>query len=163
MILYELALDDIDNENVTLLDKKRFYYIDKNGKHLRHAKIVFKTHRLQKSLVSKYRYHDPTKVQDGCIHVLLGKIGKKWFPISTLRKLDAKCILKHKDTYASVPKYVYDKALKFTEGLSDEEKERVKKAISKLKFKIAGPVDKKERPIFIMSKEDVFKKLYKKK
>ena len=162
ILLYELSKDDVKNSNyVKLLDKKYWYYIDKNGSALRHAKIVFKTHKLQSQLVKQWRYHDPTKIQDKCIEVLLGKIGNKWYPISTLRKLNPSCILKHPDTYAIVPFDVYRKALNYSDKFKNDPrlKKAILSAIKRIKqhTTISKKKLEKEKPIFIKSIKDLDK------
>jgi len=162
LLLTEVAKDDIDGVNVMLLDKKRWYYVDKMSKALRHAKVVFKTHKLQKELVKDYRYHDPTKLQDKCIEVLLGNVGKgKWIPISTLRSLDKiGCLVRHKETYCKVPYSVYVKALKFIDD-SVIDREMKEKILEKLKQMCAGGKHVKDsnedKPIFVNSKKDLEK------
>jgi len=160
MILYELSLEASRKytDTVKLIDNKRYYYVDKHGKTLRHAKIVFKSEKLQDELVKEWRYHDPTKEQDKCIEVLLGKIGGKWYPISTVRKLDVKCIKRHAKTYAEVPIDVYRKALSFIDDniMSKEEKKEILNTIQSIK-KITGirPERDIEKPIIIRSKKDL--------
>jgi len=89
-ILTEVALDDYKTGKAIKLDKEGKWYMDKTGITLRHAKVIFLTHDLQRQICgNNYINHDPTKVQDKCIEVLLCKPSDldKWVAISTLRKL----------------------------------------------------------------------------
>ena len=146
----EFTLEDV--KYVKLLDKKRFYYVDQNGETLRHAKVIFKNDNLQNRLVKEWRYHDPTKEQDKCIEVLLGKIKNKWYPLVTTRKLNPQCILKYKSIYQSVPKSVLKKAVRYTDALSDEEKKQLQNVIDNIKSIVNRKI---EKPFVVKSEKDL--------
>ena len=161
VVLWELAKDDIDDKNVKLVDRRRWFYIDRHGYALRHAKIVFKTHKLQNQLIKDWRLHDPTKDQDKCIEVLLGKYAGdgKWYAISTLRKLDPNCVVRHKETYGEVPIEVYRKALAFTDGVDEDKKKKFMKVVKSVKRKMGSVRYDSTPPVFVNSKKDFDKKI----
>jgi len=157
--IYEVALDDYEKKLALKIDDKGFWYMGANGDYLRHAKILFKTKNLQRKAIDDYRYHDPTKKKDKCIEVLLGKHKGKFLAISTLRKLDKKCIINHKQTYAKVPKNVLIKAIKNVKSLSNKEKEKLIKIVNKLKKKMKIKSKRKNDTIFVSSLKDLENKI----
>ena len=112
--LTEVSLQAIKNEEVIPLDRKGEWYIMLDGKTLRHTKIMFKTDAQQRRFCQAYRYHDPTKAQDKCIYVLLciNYDKDRAFAITTIRKINARCIRKYWHDWIIVPKGVLGKLIK---------------------------------------------------
>jgi len=156
-LIQEVSLDDYRNGDAIKLDSRGEWYIDKHGKYLRRAKFIFKTDELQSSICRTYRYIDPTKKHTDCIKVLLCITNKNDnIAITTLRKLDGKCINKHFETYSEVPKNIFKKAVKYTDKISDDDKKKILEMIRKLphsnKYK-----DKSDKPRIVNSVDDLKK------
>jgi len=166
-ILQEVALDDFETGKAIKLDKYGKWYIDQHGKTLRHAKVIFRTHSLQQQICKQYINHDPSKIQDKCIEVLLCKPQglDKWIAISTLRKLETKCIKTHPLTYAIVPPTIFKKAVMKTEGISDDEKIALINYYQKVRNELIGMPEfqkkleklQDEKPIIVNSPKDIVK------
>jgi len=167
MLLYYIYLSEVSKEDfikgrAIKLDKEGKWYVSSGGKYnsLRHTKILFDTKKLQNKCCKEYRLHDPTKVQDKCIEVLLCKDENgKFKAISTLRKLDLNCMLKHPETYAKVPKNVFIKAVKNTSVLSDEEKKKMIKVFNIIKRKYGDMVNRKKDEIKYVKSVREFNKI----
>jgi hypothetical protein len=165
--LNEVAFDDYEKGKAIKLDKDGKWYIDPHGRTLRHAKVIFLTHELQRQICKQYINHDPSKLQDKCIEVLLCKPQglDEWVAISTLRKLSAKCIKSHPLTYAVVPPDIFKKAVMKSEGIPSEEKIVILKAYEKVRSEMLGKPEfqkrveklQKEKPIIIKSEKDLIK------
>lgn len=112
--LTEVSMEAIKNKEVIPLDRKGEWYVMPDGKTLRHTKIMFKTDAQQKRFCQAYRYHDPTKAQDKCIYVLLciNYDKNRAFAITTIRKINARCIRKYWHDWIIVPKGVLDRLIK---------------------------------------------------
>jgi hypothetical protein len=174
LLVKEVAIDDFEKNRVLQLKKNSYeWYAGKaGGATIRHTKVLFKTHNLQRQICKEYRYHDPTKNRTGCIEVLLCKPNikgyeDKWVAISTVRKLKPECLIKHPETYASVPNEVLDTAARKL-NLSQTVKEAVK-ATKKLiieKLKKDPELRKKiirkrlkDKPVLVTNKKEFIKKV----
>ena len=152
--LQEVSLDDFKSNDVIPLDKEHKWVIDPNGEYLRHIKLLFKTDKIQSNICSTYRYYDPTKTHTDCIkvHLCITKNGKE-YAMTTLRKLDYKCMIKHWSTYSNVPKDILRKAIKYTNKLSEDEKKELLKMVDSLDRSKPD----KEKPKLIKSIADLKK------
>ena len=178
LFIKEVAIDDFEKGKALALKKNSYeWYAGKTGgTAIRHTKVLFKTHNLQRQICKEYRYHDPTKNKTGCIEVLLCKPNIKgyedrWVAISTIRKLKPECLIKHPETYANVPKEVLlnavrklhlpstvKEAVKFTKKLFIEKlkkdpefrKEMIRKRLT-------------DKPILVSNKKEFIKKVILKK
>jgi len=170
-ILNEVALDDFEKGKAIKLDKDGNWYVEPHGRTLRHAKVIFLTHELQRQICKQYINHDPSKIQDKCIEVLLCKPQglDDWVAISTLRKLSVKCVNSHPLTYAIVPPDVFKKAVLKSDGIPSDEKIAILKAYEKVRNEMLGKPEfqkrveklQEEKSIIIKSEKDVVKLLLK--
>jgi len=175
--LQEVSKEDFEKGNVIQVKPNSYewYMARKSGLTLRHTKVLFGTKELQREICKEYRLHDPTKVKDKCIEVLLCKPNikgyeNKWVAISTLRKLTPECVLNHIETYAKVPEKVLRRAissLKKEIALGHKETlnlvvktfvEKIKKENPKLRKEILRKT-RKDKPIEVNSKEEFIKKV----
>jgi hypothetical protein len=164
--LYEVALDDYISGKAIKLDNAGKWYMDKHGKTIRHAKIIFQTHNLQRSICKEYINHDPTNIQDKCIEVLLCRPNgyDKWLAISTLRKMEPRCIKQHPLTYAVVPPRVFERAVKNME-IPEDDKVKILELYKKAREKLSSkPEFQKrleklltEKPVIVRSEKDIGK------
>jgi len=175
--LQEVSKEDFEKGDVIQVKPNSYeWYMGKKGAlALKHTKVLFGTKKLQREICKEYRLHDPTKVQDKCIEVLLCRPNikgyeNKWVAISTLRKLTPECVMNHIETYAKVPEKVLRRAIAslkkeiapgHKETLSLVVKtfvEKLKKMDPKLKKEILRKA-RKDKPIEVNSKEEFIKKV----